>query len=188
MSTIISILMMDKNGSYRDCQQNSTIGKLHELAGYKRKNGFDQQHIYHILLGDQEFSISLYGKSKGKPIDKSNHEYNIPSVTIFGNSLLCYEGVLSLIQWDEIIKEIFNSKTKEIIDNIKPEIKPEKDPVKGKNTKSENKKKSKVVKKIDGDMKVEEKPSSDIYLDCSKELDFEDYIVQMEQDVTIIQK
>ena len=163
-----SILLITKNGFVQEDKMVNEIvdiTTLHKIAGFRNNNGFLLQETFIVSLNEVEYKISLYGKIKGKSNDTNKYVFHPLSIKKYiGNCLLIRHDLdnsilpLFLNEWDQIKDIIFNEiKTTNAIRQTKINIK------------KKDLKKTIVTN-------VEDKLLSNTYLDCSKELTFENFI------------
>lgn len=172
-----NILIVTKNGFIQETEMIPELLEmsiLYKVAGFRNNNGFLLQEVFTVSLNNSKYKIALYGKTKGKMTHIN--KYSFFTKKYIGNCLLlridCDESILSftLYEWNQIKDHICSN----IVTIPSPCVIISKKPIKI-TIPSKIMIKKKEVKTIIN--KIEEKNTlNPIYLDCSKELTFENYI------------
>ena len=176
---MITVLVVSKDGiiKEREIEEGQLLFKV---AGFRNDNGFLVLDIFKIKSNNIEYRIYLYGKTKGKSVDINKYPfYPSSEKKIVGNCLLVYHSIdnsiisLTINEWDQIKEEIFHllseKRCLDINDDVKKDIK--------KNIKKKEVKKLIVVPNLMIHEKGEQnKVENTPYLDCSKELCFENFV------------
>lgn len=168
-----SILVVTKDGSIQE-REIDDKQLLYKLAGFRNDNGFLVQDIFKFQLNDIHYRVYLYGKTKGKSIDINKYIfYPSPAKKIVGNCLLVHHTLddslvnFTINEWNQMKDGIFNNflQERDILTITESKKKVKKIP---------KKKDEKNTTVID----VEEKNNllNTTYLDCSKELTFENFV------------
>jgi hypothetical protein len=111
-----SVLIVEKNGTLKELKiKSNNSDEYYKKAGFKTSQNFELHHIYNITLNDIIYSISLYGKTKGKANQENKYEFPPPidNVLFFGSCLLVNvdassksQHPLSLKEWEQIYEKL----------------------------------------------------------------------------------
>jgi hypothetical protein len=106
------ILIVEKNGTIRELKiKTNNVEDYYKKAGFKSDQNFILHHVYDIAMDNVNYSISLYGKIKGKANQENKYEFPPPvdNILFFGNCLLVNnDNLLKTIQplhaveWEKI--------------------------------------------------------------------------------------
>jgi hypothetical protein len=90
--TNITVLIIEKNGEVREHLIKSfNETELYKKAGFKTTDGFKSHTEWNIEhLNDQQYNISVYGKTKGRANQENKYEFPPPidNTLFFGSCLL----------------------------------------------------------------------------------------------------
>ena len=88
----ITVLVIEKNGDVREHVIKSfDESELYKKAGFKTADGFKSHTEWNIEdLNDQQYNISIYGKTKGRANQENKYEFPPPidNILFFGSCVL----------------------------------------------------------------------------------------------------
>jgi hypothetical protein len=190
-----SILIVEKNGCVKTVDLKSyNESELYKKAGLKNTDGFILQTSWSADIKDKKYNVHLYGKTAGKANYENKYEFPPPvdNVLFYGSCILVniVNGVVSNLnekEWEQIYEFLYGGfediESEEESEEDVPRTKSgyakdgfivddseesEEEYVKTKKTPAKASTKSK--KKVS----VEEVQETN-YMDCTKELDYEEY-------------
>jgi len=111
-----SILLVDKTGTIKAFKaKDLTIDTLYKKAGFKSPEGFQRQATWPISAGNDTYSISVYGKSKGKAGLENKYDFPPPIDTtlLFGSCVIVNQNKegkfldLSVDDWEKVYEYLF---------------------------------------------------------------------------------
>lgn len=111
-----TIIIADKNGLLKELKiKTYCVEDLYKKAGFKTSVDFIKHHVFDILLNDVTYSISLYGKTKGRANQENKYDFPPPvdNELFFGNCLLINNDKsgnpinLSLDDWNNVYDYLF---------------------------------------------------------------------------------
>jgi len=112
-----TVIIVDKNGILKELKTKTyCLEDLYKKAGFKTSIDFIKHHVFNILLNNVDYSISLYGKLKGKANQENKYEFPPPvdKLLFFGNCLLINNDIsgnpipLSLRDWKYAYEYLFS--------------------------------------------------------------------------------
>jgi hypothetical protein len=108
-----SILIVEKNGVIKElCIKTFNIDDLFKKAGFKSSDNFKLHHNFDV---DDNFTISLYGKTKGKANQENKYEFPPPveNTLFYGKCILIKNKKevnkiesLSCDEWEKIYETL----------------------------------------------------------------------------------
>jgi len=110
------ILIVEKSGEIKEVhylgdvcvsKEEINLAEISKRAGHKNPDGFDHVETWNIPLNDQEYSIRLYGKIRGRANYENKYEFPPPVDT-----LLLF-GSCALIRYDAQTNQIIGLSAKE---------------------------------------------------------------------------
>ena len=132
------ILIVEKNGTIKELKIKSiNPDDYYKKAGFKSHQNFEIHHDYNIVVNDIAYSISLYGKTKGKANQENKYEFPPPvdKLLFFGNCLLVKNDMnktqqpLLANEWEKIyetllggLEDIGSEDSEDDYDDIEPAL------------------------------------------------------------------
>lgn len=112
-----NIVIVDKNGTLKELKiKKYCVDELYKKAGFKTSVDFSKHHTFNILLNNVNFSVSLYGKLKGRANQENKYEFPPPvdKLLFFGSCILINNDIktgnqlpLQLKEWEHIYDKFF---------------------------------------------------------------------------------
>lgn len=111
------IVIIDKIGEFKTLNvKNYCEEELFKKCGFKKENDFMMQTKWNIILNENNYSISMYGKTVGKKNFENIFKFPYPlnDKTFYGScALVCHLNEtlhnLNITLWNEIYQKLIQS-------------------------------------------------------------------------------
>jgi hypothetical protein len=115
MSTSVTVLSIEKNGEIKEVViKNYNESELYKKAGFKTGDGFKCYTTWDLELDEKLYSISVFGKTKGRANQENKYEFPPPidNTLFFGNCIIVNKNHDSPVninskEWESIYEYLY---------------------------------------------------------------------------------
>jgi hypothetical protein len=115
MTTSVTVLSIEKNGGVKEIMiKNYNESELYKKAGFKTGDGFKCYTTWDLELDEKQYSISVFGKTKGRANQENKYEFPPPidNTLFFGNCIIVNKiddspANINAKEWESIYEYLY---------------------------------------------------------------------------------
>jgi len=115
MTASVTVLSIEKNGEVKEVViKNYNESELYKKAGFKTGDGFKCYTTWDLELDEKLYSISVFGKTKGRANQENKYEFPPPidNTLFFGNCIIVNKNDdspvnINLKEWESIYEQLY---------------------------------------------------------------------------------
>jgi len=115
MTASVTVLSIEKNGEVKEVViKNYNETELYKKAGFKTGDGFKCYTTWDLELDEKLYSISVFGKTKGRANQENKYEFPPPidNTLFFGNCIIVNKNDdspvnINLKEWESIYEQLY---------------------------------------------------------------------------------